>query len=251
MVEDIKKGDTLQTIAQNHSLTFIKYHGGAKSLISLLCTKKRQWRTELHIYTGAPGTGKSYTARQEALNYISSQGLDEEPYYLMLPTKGAQLWWQDYNGQSVVILDDFYGEGLDIDYFKRMIDEYPFKINIKNGSGEFLAKRVYVTSNTGWKNWWGTALINNIHNTKAIERRITVEKTFTEEYTPLSLSQAPTQHINIDETPLSPLGRAYANAGYIGDLLCSEDDEEVMAHARAVAANEYTQADFELEQELQ
>lgn len=234
MVATIKQGDkTLKQVAENHSETFIKYHSGAKQLISLLNKKKRNWRTQLYIYTGAAGTGKSYAANKEAKEFLAQEGIDEEPYYLMVPTKGGQLWWQDYNGESVVIIDDFYGEGIDIDTFKRLIDEYPQKVNIKNGSGEFLAKRVYITSNQGWKTWWAKELLANTHNTDAIQRRITVEKQFNTPYTAPRPAPLNTDDHIIDVTsPTPPVTRTYASAGWLGnDLVCEEDDEAIMAEA--------------------
>lgn len=52
----------------------------------------------------------------------------------------------------------------------------------KNGDVEFLAKRIYITSNAKWKNWWASDLLANAENVEALGRRITVEKIFTEKY---------------------------------------------------------------------
>jgi len=62
------------------------------------------------------------------------------------------------------------------------VHRYPCKVENKNGHTEFLAKRVYITSNVGWRNWWGSELLANANNEEAITRRITVDKTFTTKY---------------------------------------------------------------------
>lgn len=133
---------------------------------------------------GIAGSGKSYAAHAEAQAYLDANGIEEIPYDLMVPAKkGDPLWFQDYMGESVVIIDDFYGN-IDIDTFKRMIDEYPMIVNIKNGSAQFLAKRVYVTSNVSWENWWGADLLANKNNKWAIQRRITLNKIFEHVFMP-------------------------------------------------------------------
>lgn len=182
LCESIKKGDSLKKLAQDHTSTMLKYFNNAQKLSQLLNKKSRTWMTELFIYTGVAGSGKSHAAYAEALQYIKDNNLDEAPYYLMVPAnKNSPLWWQDYVGESVIIIDDFYGS-IDIDFFKRLIDKYPCTVNCKNGHAEFLGKRVYITSNTGWRNWWGAELLANKENESAIERRITENKIFTEKY---------------------------------------------------------------------
>lgn len=182
LVESIKKGDSVKKLAQEHTGTMLKYFNNAQKISQLLNKKVRNFMTELYIYTGVAGSGKSHAAFTEACDFLKFNNIDETPYYLMVPSnKSSPLWWQDYVGQSVVIIDDFYGS-IDIDFFKRLIDKYPCTVNCKNGHAEFLARRVYITSNTGWRNWWGAELLANKENAAAIERRIFVEKTFTERY---------------------------------------------------------------------
>lgn len=182
LAEDLKQGKSLRQLATDHTSTMLKYFGNAQKIQTLLSKKKRSWMTELIIYTGVAGSGKSHSAYTEAQQFLADNNIDEEPYMLMIPSnKNAPLWWQDYDGQSVVIIDDFYGT-IDLNYFKLLIDKYPMKVNIKNGHAEFLAKRVYVTSNQGWRSWWGTDLLSNRENEAAIMRRITREKHFDTPY---------------------------------------------------------------------
>lgn len=179
LANSIKKGATVKQLCDNHTTSMLKYFGNASKMTALMNKKTRSWMTELYIYTGVAGSGKSHSAMENGKKYLADNNITEEPYYLMFPNvKGQPLWWQDYEGQSVVIIDDFYGTGIDIDYFKRMIDKYPFTVNLKNGSAQFLARQVYITSNVGWKNWWGAELLSNVENAHAIERRITSVQEF-------------------------------------------------------------------------
>jgi len=174
----LKSGKTMVSIAEEHTNTLLKCFGNASKMKILFDSSKvRTWMTELFIYTGKAGSGKSHAAYEEAKQFLLDAGSDELPYMLMIPNKGESLWWEGYEGQQVVIIDDFYGT-IDINYFKRMVDKYPMKVNIKNMSAQFLARRVYVTSNQGWKSWWGSELLANSENVNAIQRRITKEKVF-------------------------------------------------------------------------
>jgi len=217
LVNSIKGGKTLVQCANDHTATMLKYFSSTQKMINLLNNKRRGWMTELYIYTGIAGSGKSYAAHEEAAKYLKDNNIDEEVYDLMVPNKGQPLWWEGYCGQSVVVIDDFYGT-IDIDYFKRMIDRYSFKVNMKNSSAEFLAKRVYVTSNIGWRNWWSGDLLSNKNNEDAIVRRITVDKYFDKKY------------VAGDEyVPVTMLNdRAIGDVGEIGELACDENFNDIV-----------------------
>jgi adenylate kinase family enzyme len=172
----VKAGKTMKQVATAEPATFIKFHGGIKSYMTVVDSARRNWMTELHIITGVPGSGKSYTAKMEAEAYLEANDLDEQVYYWSAPSSATEkAWFQGYDGESCVIINDFYGT-LNIDVFKNLIDTYPYKVEQKNGHRDFLAKAVWVTSNTAWTNWWGDKLLSNKHNKEAIQRRITSER---------------------------------------------------------------------------
>lgn len=101
----------------------LKYFSNAARMVPLFNNKKRRWKTELYIFTGVPGAGKSYGARAHAREFLAELGLDEEPYHFMVPaSKTDKVWFQNYNGESVVIIDEFYGQ-IGINVFKNLIDE--------------------------------------------------------------------------------------------------------------------------------
>jgi len=220
LVNSIKNGKSVKQLCEQHTNTMLKYFSNATKIQQVLNVSVRRWRTELFIYTGVAGSGKSYKAHKDGQEFLNSIGKgDEIPYDVLIPKKGETLWFQDYTGQSVVIFDDFYGS-IDIDTMKRLIDEYPVKVNMKNGHGEFLARRVYITSNIGWRNWWASDLLSNSNNENAIVRRITGEQHFTEVYNP----DAPVVMLNNQDINLG--------IGEIGDLACFEDPADLPDYAR-------------------
>lgn len=209
LADALKEGKSMVSLATDHTDTMLKYFSNAQKLHTLLNKKTRQWMTELYIYTGVAGSGKSHAAYEEAKQYLKDNNLEEEPYMLMIPSNpSAPLWWQDYDGQSVVIIDDFYGT-IGLNYFKQLVDKYPMKVNMKNGHAEFLAKRIYVTSNQGWRTWWSTELLQNKENEHAIVRRITVDKHFADRYNPASKNVVGDDDDVVLATPI----RSNANVG--------------------------------------
>jgi len=199
----IMKGSSLSKVATTSPATFVRFHTGLKALKGIINTKVRKWRTELHIITGVPGSGKSYTAKMEAEKYLIDHKLDGDVYYYNAPAKAGQdrYWFNNYDGESVMIINDFYGT-VDIDTFKNWIDEYPLTVEVKNGSAQFLVKAVWVTSNTAWTNWWGDKLLSNINNRAAIQRRITTERVFNDVFQPDDVTlPAPVVYLNDKPLP--------------------------------------------------
>lgn len=107
-------------------------------------TEPRNWKTQVSIYWGPPGTGKSSLAAAEA----------RDPYWLPPPrSSSSAVWWEGYNGQGDVIIDDFYGS-MPYQTLLRIMDRYPMKVETKHGSFEFSARRLWITSNQHPLQWY-------------------------------------------------------------------------------------------------
>jgi len=91
-------------------------------------------------YYGPSGTGKSMRARE-----------DNPGAYIKLNNK----WWDGYEGEDVVIIDDFdkYDIGLS-GHLKRWSDHYPFPAEYKGGVKLIRPKRIIVTSNYAPEEIW-------------------------------------------------------------------------------------------------
>nr|QKV51022.1 putative replication associated protein [Crucivirus sp.] len=200
--EEMKKGKRKRDLVDQYATTIVRHSRGLDSLYALIDEdRERRWMTECHIITGVSGSGKSHTARAEAEAWIKQwygkelvPGLKEstvthkKPYYLSLPSKiGDKVWWGDqvtaYDGQQCVIINDFYGHFSD-GFFKNLIDQYPTQVESKNGTKNFMAKMVWITSNQVWTNWWAKEFMANQENKEAVERRITSVRIFNDKYKP-------------------------------------------------------------------
>lgn len=100
----------------------------------LLCkyTKaKRNWPMTVLWFHGGTGTGKTRTAFETYPNaWMSGRNLK---------------WWDGYDGHEEVIVDDFRRDFCTFHELLRILDRYPYRVEIKGGSKQLLAKVIVVT----------------------------------------------------------------------------------------------------------
>lgn len=138
-------------IAQTHFGAWCRY-GRAFREYKRLRAEHRNFKTEVRVYWGPPGTGKSRRV------------MEESPDAYWKP--GNCIWFDDYDGGSDVVLDDFYG-WLPWSTLLNMLDRYPMKVQTKGGMVNFCPKRIFITSNKPPEEWY-----SNPHDMQALLRRI-------------------------------------------------------------------------------
>lgn len=147
----LDEGGTMLDVAEDHFGAFCRYERGFRSY-KRMKTKARNHAMEVHVYWGAAGTGKSRKAMEE----------NPGAYW-----KQRGEWWDGYDGQEVVVLDDFYG-WLKWSTLLRVCDRYPLMVETKGGQAQFIAKKIIITSNKPWSEWY-----ENMPHSEALERRLT------------------------------------------------------------------------------
>lgn len=149
-------------IAETHFHAFLRFNRGIRDAMTLF----RQERSEpcfTIVYWGPPGTGKTRRAAHEA---------GPDAYWLPAPNQsGGAVWWDGYEGQTVVIIDEFYG-WIPLNFMNRLCDRYPMRVQTKGGNVPFLATRIYITSNVHPNEWWPRTFAKS-GNLGAMDRRLT------------------------------------------------------------------------------
>lgn len=101
------------------------------------------------IYTlwGSTGVGKTFAA-------VNLMAGGNDYYIAECPSsKGTKLWFDGYEGQKTLILDDFNGDFCAFRYLLRVLDKYKFKIEIKGSFTWAVWTTVIITTNihpSGW-----------------------------------------------------------------------------------------------------
>jgi len=121
---DLDDGARDEELAEKHFSAWLRYRQAFKEY-RLLKQSKRSWPTTVSVYWGASGTGKTRRAEWEA----RSRAEHEDDIYWLNNTGGNTLWWDGYTGQSVVVIDDFYGWVKYSDML-RVIDRYPYAVQV-------------------------------------------------------------------------------------------------------------------------
>jgi len=98
---------------------------------------------EVFVFWGKTGTGKSHRAWTEAT---------WDAYPKIPSTK----FWDGYNGQENVVIDEFTGQ-VCITHLLRWFDKYPVTVESKGSATVFCAKRIWVTSNIDPREWYPNA----------------------------------------------------------------------------------------------
>lgn len=184
-------GGSLKRVAEHHGPTYVKYYRGLTALKAMVCpTPPRDYKTDVYVYWGCPGSGKSKLAYERANTlgrgaYVRStrtDGTGTEPLSTggecsdtlavsvtdLVFYKPRGQWWDGYNGQPSVVIDDFYG-WIKYDELLKVCDRYPHKVEVKGGYVEFTSKYIFITSNQSVDGWYK---FDN-YNPAAIYRRIT------------------------------------------------------------------------------
>lgn len=134
----VKDGATLQEVADAHPEAYIKFGRGIANLKLMLEEPYDHDRCRGVWIYGPPGTGKSHTAR----------AYDKGAYI-----KPQNKWWDGYQGESTVILDDLDTHALG-HYLKIWADKYSCTGETKGGTIQLRHKKLIVTSNYSPEELW-------------------------------------------------------------------------------------------------
>lgn len=119
------------------------------------------WRDTIttRVYWGGSGLGKTRRAWHEAGANV----------YVKDP---CTKWWDGYQGQENVIIDEFTGT-IAINHILRWLDRYPCFAETKGFSTPLLAKNFWITSNVDPREWYKDATSDQV---KALIRRCDITK---------------------------------------------------------------------------
>lgn len=69
----------------------------------------------------------------------------------------GEQWFDGYEGQPIVLFDDYNGSEFKLSYLLKLLDRYPMRVPVKGGYVQWNPKQVYFTSNKDPKTWYANA----------------------------------------------------------------------------------------------
>lgn len=142
--ERIANGATALEIAESDFGKWCQYGKRFESYRALLNGKPRDFKSMVHVYTGATGTGKTRKVYEE----------NENVYPVSVPTtKGGAVWFDGYMGHDNVLIDDYRGE-YEFSFLLRLLDRYPMQVPVKGDFVNWRPKKIFITSNHPPREWY-------------------------------------------------------------------------------------------------
>lgn len=117
------------------------------------------------VFWGPAGGGKSPAARLQATDYASKSG-----WRWWIRAGQENLWWSGYNGEEIVILDEFEPADVPINTLKLWLDPGPCQVAGKGQGYIQLSARLFIiTCQHHPKDWYAAKESDQ----KALAKRIT------------------------------------------------------------------------------
>lgn len=120
-------------------------------------------KKEVIVIYGPSGTGKT--------SFVHRNHSEEDIYTLNFGdgTSGS-LWFDGYNQENVLLLDDFYGQ-IRYNYLLRLLDVYALRVQSKGSYIYVNFPIIYITSNTHPSDWYQGGAVDGTKD--SLMRRIT------------------------------------------------------------------------------
>lgn len=132
----IKEGGGMRGVLDNDSnFQTLKYAQLALAYIE----RKRDFMPSIKWFYGSTGGGKTREAFAQGALLC---GGDVSKVWV----SGKNLkFWQGYDAHEVVIIDDFRKDFCTFHELLRILDRYPYEVEVKFGSRQLLAKHIFIT----------------------------------------------------------------------------------------------------------
>jgi len=161
--EAIKKKLCIQDIARFNPEVYVRHAGGIAKLMTAI-SPQRNFKTDVIVFYGCPGCGKSRTARKLAAEHYKP---DELYTYSKIDPAPGKEWWDGYDRHPCVIIDEMDGNTFVWDRILNIFDRYAVIIPVKGGSTHLVAETIFITCNTRPSDWYAGK-----HEFHALRRRI-------------------------------------------------------------------------------
>lgn len=169
LYEFIKTAESKADVLDAFPTEFIMYNRGVNDALSTSLSRRQreQRHVEVQVFWGKTRMGKTRRAMFENPDF----------YNLSVKNDGSRVWWDGYNGQSCVIIDEFKGN-MPIKDLLKLTDPYPIENQgeVKGGHVLFKWTKIVITSNYHPRDWYKPKCHPNYeYDESPLQKRLEVE----------------------------------------------------------------------------
>lgn len=137
---------------------FINNYRTLKQIRGDYATLQPRGEVKTMVFWGVSDSGKSRRAKIESGYQDADGNLLYENHRDIYVKTSSHKWWDGYNGQKKVIMDEFDGS-IGINYLKVWTDPTgpPCSVETKGGVVPLLANQFWIISNKDWRDWYPDA----------------------------------------------------------------------------------------------
>lgn len=158
-------GDSKKKLIDDHTGCMAKYDRFYKTCRNIVLEEeaKKMIPPEVTVIIGDAGAGKTRMV-------YDNHNIDDIYKIDMGDGSDGSLWWDGYDGQDIILIDDFNND-IKLGYMLRLLDRYPMRLQVKGGITYRCATKIYITTNLEINQWYpncqsrhGEAIRRRIHN---------------------------------------------------------------------------------------
>lgn len=143
LISMARSGSTSLEQLEAYPASFVRYHKHLRAALRLTQGLVFRDNIQVAVFWGDTRTGKSH----RAFDPIRTHG---KLGYVKDSTK----WWDGYDGQENVIIEEFYYEDVSAALFLRWLDKWPLQGQFKGGYVPCTYNTVVITTNQDPASWY-------------------------------------------------------------------------------------------------
>jgi len=182
---DIEEGASDVQLWDNHFSSMVRYHKSFE-VFKRVKQSPRNFKTIVIMLIGPSMTGKSTTARL-LCHYLGT-------VYNVPQPKNSGLYWDGYDGQDVIFMDEFNGHFMKPEFFNQLCDAGAMLLPTHGAAGQQMrSKFIVLCTNYHPRYWWKNRNSGQVfQTTRRIDATIRMFRTGPSPYA--QLEKAPIGH---------------------------------------------------------
>ena len=127
----VMKESGIKKVSEQYPHEFLRFHSGLEKM-QVYNQLPRNFKPHVTWVWGPTGSGKTRSVFEKEDNlWISGKDLR---------------WWNGYENQEATLFDDFRGDFCTYHELLRILDRYPYTVEVKHGHRQLNSQRMYITS---------------------------------------------------------------------------------------------------------